>query len=669
MPTVPRYDQNAAPTTPLPGARVSTQAPAGAFGGQPQSVDLGGFAKNVAGIIEEERRKADQVILLEADNKLADLEKSLLYDPEKGVLNKRGRDALSAPEDVSSGWGKGISKIERELANESQQLAFRNRVQSRWHSLGVTVQRHVAAESHQHENDQATSALANRYDTAITRSGDPAEVEKAVTETRAIMGDYARRNGWSPEQLQERSRTAVSRIHAGIIEQMLAAGGDRDALAYFDGARSEISGDQIPEIARRLDQASTDGTAARAADGVWRSLGPKSLTDPVRASTMEQALRDAIGDDPKVVRAAIAELRARASAFNAEQTETAAANKAALLGAFNQGAGLSSIKKRTEYRALSGTDQESLSAYIEGRSIQTTERAEAELTSKQFGAYWRLSSAGALSSMSENTILSLEPSLGQRLVGQLMQQKRALSANSAEAGSRVIEARIDEDMFKVLANEAGLRPYDKSPTKEWAEDLGRMKVAVELEIARSQEKARRPLTQSEKRDVMQRLLDQKVMQETGMLSWGNWGADRPVIASTISRDEDGKLPTNIRVPLAKIPADYTQQALNWMRSEGLIRRDHSDRRALGSVGARIERAYAARLAGATWNEIEEILRPSTESPWLPSLGEAAKTSIETYGAVAKITRDVIITRDLNGAVAREIQREDAAAVKKVPPDK
>lgn len=594
MPTVPRLDQTPAGTAALPGVRVSTGAPAAAFG-QPQSIDLGGVGRAAAEIIERERQKADQVAVLDADNKLAELETSLLYDPKAGALNRKGKNAFGAPEEVEGEWRKRVGEIEKGLSTERQQMAFQARVGARWQSVNQTLQRHVSGEIAAYDNETANAALANRYDAAIRSNGEPYAVETALRESKIILDAYGKRNGWSPEVMADKRVTLESRIHSGVIEQMLSQGRDRDASAYFTDNKASIAGPDLPKLERALEQASTDGAGMRAADAVWKELGPKSGNDAVKVATMEQKLRDTLGDDVKVIKAAISEVRSRAAAFNSQQAETTAANKAALLGAYTNGATLASIKTRPEYRALSGAEQEQLTSYLENRTEQ-------DLTRKNFITFWSMSNPRALASMSEQTILSTEPTLGRTLVGQLMQMKRAIGAKSETADNRVLAATIDDDLFKTIATDAGLKPYATGLQDDEKEDLGRLKVAVESAIAREQERIDKPLTQAQKRDVMQGIVDQHVLRD-------GWGTSTPsTIAALVKRDDAGNLPSDIFVPVERVPEQYRTQALNWLRSVGAVREGTTDAQALRQLGERIGKAYAARLAGGTRAEIEQRLR-------------------------------------------------------------
>jgi hypothetical protein len=291
MPTVPRIGQPI-DTAPLPNARVSTGAPAAAFGGAAKSIDVGGLGRHIAGIIEDEQQKADQVAVLDADNKLASLESSLLYDQKTGVLNRRGQAAFTAPEDVDNEWKKQIGEIEKGLTTDRQLLAFRGRAQSRYQSIFSEVQRHVAGERQQYDTDTTTAALANRYDTAV-RSSDPKVVDRSVAESRAILATFAKRNGWSPEVAQEKTATVVSRIHAGVVDKLLANEQDVAASEYYAAHKSEITGDQVARLEGALELGSVRGESQRQADQIiGAAKGMPDALDAVR-KIADPKIRDA----------------------------------------------------------------------------------------------------------------------------------------------------------------------------------------------------------------------------------------------------------------------------------------------------------------------------------------------------------------------------------------
>lgn len=304
---------------------------------------------------------------------------------------------------------------------------------------------------------------------------------------------------------------------------------------------------------------------------------------------MEQAIRDRVSD-PKIVKAAIQELRVRSQAQNAEQTEVAASNKATILGAFAKGADIRQLTATPAYLSLSGSDQEQLKSYMVNRSTQLDELSDSARSKRGFARYWELSSPTKLAAMSENQILALEPELGRSLVGDLMRQKRTV----LKTEDQVRAATIDADLFNTIAADADLKPYDKDTDKA---TLGRLKSTVELEIERAQQKLNRALTRDEKRTIMQEVIDQKVMLDLS----GQEDSERTV--ALLTADQRGKA----YMPIARVPATFRREAISWMRSNGNARWDESETQVMNRFQRRLERAYAARITGATSAEIANIL--------------------------------------------------------------
>jgi hypothetical protein len=85
---VPRRSPDTVSTAPLPGVRSPVNVPRLGGGG----VDITPVANEVSELIQRHQAHADQVILLDADNKLAQLE----TDVRTAATQKRGKDALGA---------------------------------------------------------------------------------------------------------------------------------------------------------------------------------------------------------------------------------------------------------------------------------------------------------------------------------------------------------------------------------------------------------------------------------------------------------------------------------------------------------------------------------------------------------------------------------------------
>lgn len=505
MPRVPRYDNRVA-TAPL--SRPSVPAAAFIPPDPVQPIDLGPAAAAVRQLADSEREKVDQVAILEVDNELAAISTSL----RTRALELRGKDALGAREEIEADWQKEASKIEGRLRTDRQVLAFRERSQSRWASLNETIERHTSTEFERYQDSETDAALSNRVTEATENYADPAKLETAVREARGIAAERATRKGFAADSQTfiDEITKAVTRVHVGAISQMVADGNDQLALRYFNEVKTELDGAVMPELTRRLEVVSSEQEGARGADAVWRELGPRGLNDPVKLSTLEQAVRDRYGDNLAVIKAAIQEVRSRAQAHNAEQTEVRASNKASVLGAYNEGASLSQISRMPAYLALPGDEQNSIRTYIVDRGYSLSQRAAADTPSERnWSMYWEVSNPSKLASMTENEIIALQPQVGRSLVTQLLNSKRSLDKSDAN----VRTATIDNDTFNSVATAAGFSAYSAKSATVKAR-LGALRHRVETEIERVQQSTGRELTRDDKRTLMESIIDDEVMVDS-----------------------------------------------------------------------------------------------------------------------------------------------------------
>lgn len=582
MPTIPRSNDALSPTAPLPGVRKTPGVPAGAFG-VPGGPDLSGLQGSVASIVAEERRKAFNTKLQDADNQAAELELRTLRDPETGVLNRRGENAFKADVDFSNAWRKGVGEIESRLKTQEQVDAFRRLASDRYVRAASQVQAHIAGEIETHTKDVFQTGLENAQSEAIT-APDSGLRAAAIGKVRVLIDEYGSQAGWGGDMSQQRKAMAVSAIHAGVVDRMLSAGQDLAAKQYFDVVKDQLQGQELIKVQREVEQGSVDGAAARLAAKVWQEQGPRATNDAIKLSTMEDAIRAGGGDDQRIVKAAIAELRSRATSFNAQQAEITATNVNAVSKAFADGAPLARVKTMREYRALPGAKQLELQDAFTRGDDEVRERTG-------YPAFLALSNPTELIKFSDVQVQALLPSLGRQLTDRLLTMRRALG----KAGDKIFAASIDDDVFKEVVAETadGIDPYAKNLSADQQKKLGRLKVEILTAIDEAQGKRDRVLSFDEKRSIARAIADRKVMVD-------RFGRD-------LSKAAYSQDPAKSYIPLQQIPRDDVLEALNLMRSSGLIPLSMSNAAALEKFKGRIERAAGAHRAGARDEDVYSIL--------------------------------------------------------------
>ena len=262
MPTAPRYGETRVATAPIAGVRRTVDAPAEAFGGTPLP-DLSEATALAVRLYQREREKGDQLAILDADRQLSEMENDLLYNPETGLLQRRGQQAFGTPEELEEAWLKRSSEIGSRLSGGEQKRRFAIMAQQRRVDAERTLQRHVAGEMKAFDDSTTESYVANERDAAIANFNDPERVAIALSRQKWAISKYAERNGMSPEQRDRRLADAISKTHDGVINRMLATGRDLDASAYYAKVKGEITGTAAIQIEKDLEEGSTRGASQR----------------------------------------------------------------------------------------------------------------------------------------------------------------------------------------------------------------------------------------------------------------------------------------------------------------------------------------------------------------------------------------------------------------------
>lgn len=619
MPVVRKAQRNVA-LNPISGAKLSAadtpeslgagveQAKAHAWGTVSNAAANVGdqFVRYSNEVVARERAKANEVAALEWSNKLDQWELSTLHDPEAGALAQRGKTSFDLPEKVDDAFRQFTGEIEQGLANDEQRLAFQKAKQQRGAAIALSVRRHVAGEIKAFDAQELEASLRNSVSIAAAHALDGPRRTEAIQRGEDEILKAAARNGVGPEASALQVEAFHTAAHTAVIDNLLASDRPQQAAAYYAATKEQIQGDKRDELEAKIDTGTTTQKARATSDSIWRALGPKNDQQPIDLAAMEDQARELLGDDDKAFEVARRQLRERKAAVDASRADRKEATAGALWGAVAKGATLRQVQSMREYLDADGKLQAQISEHIVDQQEQAAnraytrgQRAEAAIGREEnrkeragWAEMWRIENPAVLSKMTDAQILALTPSLGIEHVNRLMTKRRALSASDAT----VHAAQIDDDLFKVTAQDAGLNAYSPK-TDEEKSDLGRIRNLVESQIDAEQRASGKALTRQRKQEIMQGLVDQQVMLNV-------WGSDPAKIAATVINPADR---AKAYVPDEKIPPLAFSQSANYLRSVSNSAQRMNDQQIRATFGDRIRRAYARRLLGGTRREIEGIL--------------------------------------------------------------
>jgi len=604
MPTVRLYGPRQVFTEPLPGVRKTaalTEEAAGVglararFGTAQTLAQVGGHLAQVGfgeygQMVREERDRADEIAVREAETTLGQWENQRLY-ADNGALAQKGKNALGLPDQVGQDYQKLVGELEQGLTTPRQKWAFRRVAMQRGVNLDTTIQRHVFNETQTYERNTLEASVANSVNLAVANALDPRRVSQELDRAVTAIQASAPRLGFSPEQVQQQVGNARSATHEGVINRLLVNGQDQAAQAYFDAAKEQINGDRLATVEHALESGTSAATGLRTATALWGEHGPKTDDDPIELDKMESSARSQLGSNPKALDSAIAHLRQMKTAADASRADRKEAIAGNLWQAVNTpGMTLQHLQAMPAYTHAPGALQLQVTEHLINRQEAAAQRGtaqqtrhERELETKGWAKFWELSDPQTLATMTDNQILTMTPELGQDHVNRLMTAKRSLG----HSADRILAATIDDNAFKTIAQGAGLDPYAKRQTPEAQARLGQLRNSVEQEIDREQGARKRPLTRDEKDAVMKRVVDTRVMLDV-------WGTDTSLPAASVLNPKDAKA---AYVPLEQIPAQSVGEWVNVIRAQIPAAQRMNRDEILARWRDRIQRAHAAHVLG------------------------------------------------------------------------
>lgn len=349
----------------------------------------------------------------------------------------------------------------------------------------------------------------------------PENVELGVRDIEAKNADWGARKGWSPEQLKVENLKDTTVLHGNVIRSMM----QKDPMAaenYFERFKGQIDGARHDEIMGGLRTLTAEAAGSKAADTIWEKLGPRADGQPVELDKMQAAAREEFPNDPTRQKAAVMQLKERASAFNSAERERAANNTNTVMDQLAQGASFAQVSRTPAFLALRGEEKLKIREHQEQQldramsraasastiAFNNEQRQERVKTLRGAGEYLDLSNPDVLARMSEAEVRAKMPALGAELTGKLLEKKRSLSNDVAKN-----EAKIDTDDFNNFATRLGLNPDAKAGSAEKAR-LGEVRYRTEQLIDAAQREKGKLLTRSEKSAIMQREVATTVQQET-----------------------------------------------------------------------------------------------------------------------------------------------------------
>lgn len=580
MPSIPNYS--------LPQVQQRS-APSQQFA-VPQSPDIGGqqaqaFSTGlmrtgaaVLGIQGDMLARANAVAHDDATNQLVDATTKLRLDASQ----IKGKNALDLPdgkslaEEYGEKFDQERDRIAQGLRNDVQRQSFASTSARLSTQFRSAIVQHMVQQQDAYADETYKGTVETAANQGALLYGDPQTRQESYDTIRRAVEIQAQRKGWDDKTRDDELQHAVSPMHLGIMQSMIKGGRATDAKNYYD----EHSSDMTIQARAGIQSALQSAVAAQKSDGVvgdvWGQIGPRTSNDPVKLFDMEAALREKLHDDPDTLKVAVADLRQRAQAFNAQQAEMKAGNTAAVWNLVDSGASLSAVQKSDAWLAMSGTEQHEILKAMDAEAYTRESRAAARASraasdaSRQLSQmqvaekmeymrngdkYLTATDPAVLKNMSRAQVEALRTDFGMEPTQHLLKKWDAL-----QKPGKLSEARMDQDDFNAVADQMGLPAFKTTKNENDKRALGTLKFRLEQMIDAEQDRTGKAMGRQEKMDLMRREMARTVAVDHG---WFSREKQVPVVSLTDDQAKDLVIPDDARKQIvAALRTKYQQNPNN-----------------------------------------------------------------------------------------------------------
>ncbi len=200
---------------------------------------FGGAAADIADTLQKD---TDNARTKEAYTLWDDEVVDSLYDPEKGYINKRGKDATGAErETVDEFIAARAETISQELDNDQQREMFREFVARRSSEVTTQMDIHQAKQVRVYQLGESKALLEAAASDAIEAIsiGDLSTWKKQgnnATEQALIVAEGL---DFGPERTKALVLETTTAIHGGVIQRLVSEDRADEALAYLERVEAE----------------------------------------------------------------------------------------------------------------------------------------------------------------------------------------------------------------------------------------------------------------------------------------------------------------------------------------------------------------------------------------------------------------------------------------------
>ncbi|MFA8004582.1 hypothetical protein ACEOB4_06850 [Escherichia coli] len=153
-------------------------------------------------VFGQAKQRANIALAQEASLNLSQISSDLLNNPETGLLNLKGKNAIGKGQEYTQQFDAQVEQLAMSLPDEQARNAFMQQAQQQRIQFTTQAGRHEIGQINAYEEGQFQATLLNNGKNAAALYGDNAAYVLANKQTFQQIEDYGIAHGWSDEQIQ-----------------------------------------------------------------------------------------------------------------------------------------------------------------------------------------------------------------------------------------------------------------------------------------------------------------------------------------------------------------------------------------------------------------------------------------------------------------------------------
>ncbi|PSY69702.1 hypothetical protein [Escherichia coli] len=217
-------------------------------------------------VLGQAKQRANIALAQEASLNLSQISSDLLNNPETGLLNLKGKNAIGKGHEYTQQFDAQVEQLAMSLPDEQARNAFMQQAQQQRIQFTTQAGRYEIGQINAYEEGQFQATLLNNGKNAAALYGDNAAYVLANKQTFQQIEEYGVAHGWSNEQIQAKKIEFKEKVADAALSQWSA----NNATAFIQ------SNGELSDTAAGARRAVADSDSSERARGI-RNNNPGNL--------------------------------------------------------------------------------------------------------------------------------------------------------------------------------------------------------------------------------------------------------------------------------------------------------------------------------------------------------------------------------------------------------